>query len=1132
MTGITTFKFQKVGHILLLGLMFLFNMVISAQTTFTESAAAYGLNIAGTKDGGHAWADYDLDGDFDLVINTNGRGYLMRNDGGSFSDQTAALAPDFLGGTLERTALFVDFNNDGYPDIFRNKHNDVRIYLQHPATNVFGDGLGGTAPSQRFTTMADGMNAEGAGALDYDGDGDLDLFIDNHNFGIDIFQNDGNGIFTHVTRKADSPLPPYNAGNPATWPLGLVQDATDGDYGSATDFNDDGWVDIVVRKRDQVDLFTNIGGTFQNGVDIDQAANANKGSVAFYDFDNDGDFDLFWTENGNNQIHRNNGDGTWTPLGAATGIPINFAGQIEGLACGDVDNDGDIDIFLTGNSTSKMYFNQINNGGGPMSFVDSGLAFNAAAGEGCTFIDIDQDGDLDLYTNRTGNNRLYINNLGFFQRFSHIYIDGMEDRDALGLTGTEERFGVGATAKILDCDGNVISGTREVNGGYGHGTQAPGRIHFGLPSGPFVPIVVEVAFPRTASGRVVVRKQLRPIDYLNGGIILVDVFPDSANQPPTAQNDYITTVQDSPVTFDPLVDNGAGADSDPEGEPLEVVSITGATNGTAVLNGDGTITYTPDPGFSGGDQFNYTIRDNADCTFTSEEDTATIYITIYADSDNDTIPDNADLDDDNDGIPDTDELDTLANNNQPACGGETNMDFSAAASLESGTALQQGAVYRIANVTTGTDALVTIAQVFNATVTNVDNNASEAPNFKPQTGFNLPNIGDRAYVEYNIQFVNSGGSTPVVVPKFFMNFNDIDGGANYGEENWVDNPATYTIDNPTELTITNEGSWVVATAGFVDHPGSSNVDPEVNLSVNYISKSEMSLRVGAVARVAGASAGGRQHSIEFNCITNFVSPETYGIDNDSDGIANHLDLDSDNDGIFDALEAGHNQAHTNGVVNGTYGLNGLADLVETTPESGTINYTISDVDGTDPPDYLDTDSDDDGCSDANEAYNDPNADGGDNEYYDTGSPPVTDSKGRVTAAAYPVPADIDTNSTYDFREADAGPAITTQPADTTVCPGCTANIFVISTDTDTYQWQIFNGFSWVDLSDGGLYSGTTSDTLTISNVTTAENGNLYRVILGNSMYICTTETSNSVQLIVQVNSVISNRRITYRINKN
>ena len=270
------------------------------------------------------------------------------------------------------------------------------------------------------------MNTEGAGALDYDGDGDLDLFIDNHNFGIDILQNDGAGNFTHVTRKADSPSPPYNAGNPTTWPLGLVQDATDGDYGSATDFNDDGWVDIVVRKRDQVDLFTNVGGSFQNGVDIDQAFNSNKGAVAFYDFDNDGDFDMFWTENGNNQIHQNNGDGTWTPLGVATGIPVSFSGQIEGLACGDVDNDGDIDIFLAGGA-NKLFLNQINNGGGAMSFVDSGLTFNNSGGEGCTFVDIDQDGDLDLYTNRTGNNRLYINQLGFFQRFSHIYVDGMED---------------------------------------------------------------------------------------------------------------------------------------------------------------------------------------------------------------------------------------------------------------------------------------------------------------------------------------------------------------------------------------------------------------------------------------------------------------------------------------------------------------------------------------------------------------------------------------------------------------------------------------------------------------------------------------------------------------------------------
>lgn len=165
-----------------------------------------------------------------------------------------------------------------------------------------------------------------------------------------------------------------------------------------------------------------IEGTFQDGVNIDQAANGNKGSVAFYDFDNDGDFDLYWTENGVNQIHRNNGNGTWTGLGVATGIPFNFTGQIEGLACGDVDNDGDIDIFLANgrnNGPSKLYLNQINNGEGAMTFVDSGINFPNRA-EGCTFIDIDQDGDLDLYMNRSRSNRLYINNPGATNRANHL----------------------------------------------------------------------------------------------------------------------------------------------------------------------------------------------------------------------------------------------------------------------------------------------------------------------------------------------------------------------------------------------------------------------------------------------------------------------------------------------------------------------------------------------------------------------------------------------------------------------------------------------------------------------------------------------------------------------------------------
>lgn len=629
-------KIQNRIKVLFLISLAIISTSLVAQTTFTESAAAYGLNIGNNKDGGHAWADYDLDGDYDLVVNTNGRGYLLRNDGASgFTDVTninGSLAPDFLNGTLERTALFVDFNNDGYPDVFRNDSSQARIYLQDPTTNKFGNGTGGTAPNQIFNSsnIADGFNSEGAGALDYDGDGDLDIFIDNHNFGIDILQNDGNGFFTQVTRKADSPNPPYNAADPTTWPLGLAQDATDGDYGSATDFNNDGWVDIVVRKRNQVDLFTNLGGTFGNEIEIDDANNSNKGAVAFQDFDNDGDFDLYWTEAGVNQIHRNNGDGTWTPLGASTGIPVNFSGQIEGIACGDVDNDGDIDIYLAGNNTNKLYLNQINNGGGTMSFIDSGLSFNNNNGEGATFIDIDTDGDLDLYTNRTGSNRLFINNLGAAAQANHLYIDIIEDRDAFGLINTEQRFGIGATATILDCSGNVISGIREVNGGYGHGTQEPGVIHFGLPGGPNTPIVLEVAYPRTSSGRVVVRQELTPIDFNNGNINIINVLPTSGNQPPIAQDDNVLTTQGSFINFDARVDNGNGIDTDPEATVLNVVSITQPPvgEGTAVLEVDGTITYTPGT-FVGTTSFTYTIQDtNNICPFVQQTDVGTITVTV------------------------------------------------------------------------------------------------------------------------------------------------------------------------------------------------------------------------------------------------------------------------------------------------------------------------------------------------------------------------------------------------------------------------------------------------------------------------------------------------------------------------
>jgi len=120
---------------------------------------------------------------------------------------------------------------------------------------------------------------------------------------------------------------------------------------------------------------------------------------------------------------------------------------------------------------------------------------------------------------------------------------------------------------------------------------------------------------------------------------------------------------------------------------------------------------------------------------------------------------------------------------------------------------------------------------------------------------------------------------------------------------------------------------------------------------------------------------------------------------DGDGLPNRLDLDSDNDGIHDVVESGGTDTDSNGTADDdddnvdNTGSNGI-------PTSAGGGNTPTDTGADGSPDYTNLDSDGDGCSDANEAYANANADGGDGGQYGAGTPAATGAFGLVTSATY------------------------------------------------------------------------------------------------------------------------------------
>ncbi len=353
-----------------------------AQVQFTKDS----LSVVSTSGGatfGSAWIDTDNDGDLDLfVVNYNGQNNsLFRNDGaGTFSALGVADAGSIVsdGGNSFGTA-WGDYDNDGDIDAFvanasPTVTNEADFLYRNDGAGFFTRVLAGpVATAGGFTT--------GASWVDYDNDGFLDLFAVNNNQVNFLFHNEGNGSFSRIlTGDIVTTVARFHG---CSW----------------SDYDGDGDMDVFVACNigSANRLYRNNGdGTFTrvtSGAVVTDIGSAQGGSWG--DYDNDGDMDLFVPNrsNQNNALYRNNSNGTFTKVSAPeAGEVVSDGGDSFGSAWSDVDNDGDLDLFVANWSgqDNALYVN--NNDGSFTRSLSGVLVHDGGESQAVVFGDYDQFG--------------------------------------------------------------------------------------------------------------------------------------------------------------------------------------------------------------------------------------------------------------------------------------------------------------------------------------------------------------------------------------------------------------------------------------------------------------------------------------------------------------------------------------------------------------------------------------------------------------------------------------------------------------------------------------------------------------------------------------------------------------------